>query len=309
LSETQQLMPGGSINLRRVCKSTSLAKVKAGLEALGLEQFTPEPRTPLSCLRAVIDDVYKPDDKAQKYKFEPYKNGVNGYKIVTVKPKDTVRPGDKYGEIVAVAGLKEDGELKLDPRDQAKADEIRAGMSSAAQWLSKASVSNALSRIAVEHFNALSPGEVGGVYWINQCHHDRWQQVARVFEEASAEKDEEGKTQPPTRVYILEVVANEQMLRAVTDALTEEVEFALRVIEHQINDLDPTDSATINRAARLIRDAGKVEAKVKNYEQTFGVSHAKLLDQVSRVGQAAAEASLNAVAAQQAPTPLLDGLP
>jgi hypothetical protein len=190
--------------------------VAEGLKSLGLSDYTPEPRTPMSCLRAVLDDVYTPPDKEEKYVIRPHKNSVPGFAVVAERPKEHAEAGDDWGKIVAIAGLADDGGLKLDPYDYEKLEAITAGMKGAAQWLSGGAVTKSLVGL-VEHFGGVALRPAGGVYWLNDWALDDWARVADLFEKASAHKDEDGKEQPPTAVYVMRVVADEIQAKVSID--------------------------------------------------------------------------------------------
>ena len=209
-----RLSIGGAVVFWRLAKSTNRAQVDEGLGRLCLEQFTPEQRSPLACLRAALPDVY-PAEKGHKQAVRPIKNGVGkGFAVVEENPEDA-HAGDAWGTVRTTAYLdKETGEVKLDPYDYEKLIAVRHGMAGAAEWLTAASVGSALVKL-VEWCDGVALRPSGGVYWVRDDRLPEWEEIANVFERASAQKDAEGKDQPPNAVYVMRVVADEQMVRAV----------------------------------------------------------------------------------------------
>lgn len=295
--DTRQLRVGGAVCLWRIAKSTSLRKVKDGLDGLGLAEFTPEPRTPLSCLRAVLDDVYVPSSKEERYVIRPVKNGITGFAVVSERPKEHTDPGDDWGTVIATAGLKDDGGLVLEPYDIDKYQAIEAGMRGAAEWLTAAAVGKCLVGI-IEHMGGVCLRGNGGVYWLNDDALDTWVRVGDLFEYASAHQDETGADVEPSRVYVLRVVADEQMVRAVGDALAVEVEAELSKIEEELAEPDLTPAVCVRRMDK----ADRIEQKVRRYERAFHEPLTKLVEAVQKASANAAMAALKASAAQVAST-------
>jgi hypothetical protein len=301
--DASRLSVGGAVVMWRLAKSTNRPAIAEGLEPLGLKNYTPEPRTPLSCLRAALGDAYQPDDKETKHVIRPHQNSVPGFAVVAERPKDHITPGDDYGKVVAIAGLREDGDLMLKPWSPDKEAVIGISMQRARDWLPAASVGKSLTSIIVDHFRGVALRPTGGVYWLNDWALDEWARVADLFEAASARKDSEGKDVEPNKIYVLRVVADEQMVRAVGDALTSEVELELANIEAELaaGDLKPT--VCLRRAERV----GKIDEKVRRYAEAFGVPMTKLTEATAAVAGHAAMAALQSSAAAN-PQPLFSGI-
>jgi hypothetical protein len=94
----------------------------------------------------------------------------------------------------------------------------------------------------------------------------------------------------------MRVVADEQMVRAVGDALTAEVEAACQRIEEDIADPDMKPHVCVRRMEK----AGEVEAKVRRYERAFGEPMERLTALTKKAAANAAVACLKASAAQVA---------
>ena len=254
-----KLRIGGAVVYWRLSPQTSLPMLADGLTALGLEQSIPEPRTPLSCLRAALADIYTPADKDIRLVVRPIRNEFRGFVVVAERPKAHAHGGDDWGRVEVVAKLNEEsGELLLDPYDDCKLREVKEHMEEAAKWLPAAAVSNCLTSI-VDHLQGVTLRDAGGVYWLNDAMLDLWARVGDAVEAASA------ATGKPSRVYSLRVVADEQMVRAVGDSLTDEVEHTLQRIETELQSEELKEAACCNRLQKV----SDLERKVQCYEQAF----------------------------------------
>ena len=287
-----RLQIGGAVVFWRLAKSTNREEVKAGLRNLALEQYTPEPRSPLACLRAVLPDVY-PAEKQTRQTVRPIKaNGsAKGFAVVKERPEEA-RAGDAWGEVVATATLDDKQSLRLDPDNEYRRERVRTGMQSAAEGLTSASVGSALVKLVEEHCDGVALRPSGGVYWVREDRLDEWTRIADVFERASAQGDSEGKPARPNAIYVLKVLADEQMVRAVGDALTTEVAVELAQIEEDVADGDLKEQACLSRLKRV----GALESKVKRYETAFASPLDTLRDAVQRASVAVAQATLQASA-------------
>ena len=291
--DDKNLSIGGAVCFWRLAKSTNRAEVKAGLEHLNVGEYVPEPRSPLACLRAVLPGVY-PAPKGRKHTVRPIKNGKSkGFAVIQEKPDDT-HAGSAWGEVVATAKLTtEAGDddrfaLELDPRDLDNRSRVRQSMADASEWLTNTSVGTALVKLVEEHCDGVALRPSGGVYWIREDRLDEWTRIADVFESASVE----GKEAAPNAIYVLRVMADEQMVRAVGDALTSEVSLEVAGIEADIAASDLGEQACMTR----LRKTATLEAKVKRYENAFASPLSELRDAVQRTAVAVSQATMQASA-------------
>ena len=289
-----KLSIGGAVCFWRLAKSTNRGEVKAGLEGLGVGEYVPEPRSPLACLRAVLPEVY-PAPKGCKHTVRPIKNGkTKGFAVVKEKPDDT-HAGEAWGEVVATAKIDEKENelgLELDPWNHDNRYRVLEGMEGAAGWLTNASVGTALVNLVEKHCDGVALRPSGGVYWIREDRLDEWTRIADVFESASAKGDSDGKEATPNAIYVLRVMADEQMVRAVGDALTSEVSYEVASIEADVAGGNLGGEACITR----LRKTATLEAKVKRYERAFASPLTELQEAVRRAGVAVAQATLQASA-------------
>lgn len=286
-----RLSIGGAVVFWRAAKSTNLAHVQEGLNRLFLDEYTPEQRSPLACLRAALPDAF-PVPKGHRQAVRPIKNGKGkGFAVVEEQPEEA-HAGEAWGTVRATAYLdKESGAVVLDPSSWEREKYIAASMEGAAEWLTAASVGSALVKL-VEHCDGVALRPAGGVYWVRDDRLEEWGAIADVFEQASAKQDGEGNPAAPNAVYVMRMVADSQMVRAVGDALTSEVEQELASTEASIADSDLKEQACLTR----LRKTGQLEAKVKRYETAFNAPLTRLKEPVKRTGVAVAQATLQASA-------------
>jgi hypothetical protein len=277
---------GGAVTWWHIVKSTDKAKVEAGLDALGLKDYSPEQRTPMGCLRAALDENYQPPTKSERYVIRPIKGG---FAVVSESP-DEAQAGSTWGQVVVTAKLKDDGEVDLDPYSYDKWQAITASMRGAARYLTAASVSKSLVNIIEGAFGGVTLRDAGAIYWVLEDKIHLLEQVADVFEKASCVENE---TDRKTQVDILWVAANARMVKAVGTALTNEIQAAVSHIESELQSGELKQVACENRLHRT----GDLLGKVKRYEEAFGVHLTALHDALERTATAVAMATLQASAA------------
>ena len=279
---------GGSVIWWRLAKSTSLEALGDGFRRLGLEDYIPEPRTAMSCLRAALSDRYEVEDK--KTERLVVRSVPKGFVVVKETPKDAKRAGDDWGEVVATVQLSEDEkEVVMDPWDSDIHAQIIAAMTEAKKWLSSGAVGGALVKIIEVWGLSLRPN--GGVYWLPKDMVSCWDAVSGVVVHASARKDKDGEDVEPNRVFKLNVEADTDMVEAIGDILTNEVEAELSRMERELSVGDLGTRAIETREAR----SQHLLDKVAKYEQAFQKKLEGLQERFVRAEQAAAMAKLAAI--------------
>ena len=279
---------GGSVIWWRLAKSTSLEALSDGFRRLGLEDYIPEPRTAMSCLRAALSDRYEVEDK--KTERLVVRSVPKGFVVVKERPKEDKSAGDDWGEVVARVVLSEDEkDVLLDPFDYDIRQQIIAAMTEAKKWLSSGAVGGALVKIIEVWGLSLRPN--GGVYWLPKDMVSCWDAVSGVVVNASARKDKEGEDVEPNRVFKLNVEADTDMVEAIGDILTNEVEAELSRMERELSVGDLGTRAIETREAR----SQHLLDKVYKYEQAFQKKLEGLQERFVRAEQAAAMAKLAAI--------------
>lgn len=279
---------GGSVIWWRLAKSTSLEALSDGFKRLGLEDYIPEPRTAMSCLRAALSDRYEVEDK--KTERLVVRTVPKGFVVVKERPKDDKGAGDDWGEVVAKVILSDnEQEVLLDPFDYEIRSQIVAAMQEAKKWLSSGAVGGALVKIIEVWGLSLRPN--GGVYWLPKDMVSCWDAVTSVIVSASAQKDKDGKDADPNRVFKLNVEADTDMVEAIGDILQNEVESELSRMERELASGDLGTRAIETREAR----AQHLLDKVAKYEHAFQKKLEGLQEQFARSEATAAMAKLAAI--------------
>lgn len=279
---------GGSVIWWRLAKSTSLEALSSGFKNLGLEEYVPEARTAMSCLRAALTDRYEVEDK--KTERLVVRSVPKGFVVVKERPKDSKSAGDDWGEVVAKVCLSEDEkDVLLDPFDYDIRQQIVAAMTEAKKWLSGSAVGGALVKIIEIWGLSLRPN--GGVYWLPKDMVPCWDAVASVVVNASARKDKDGEDVEPNRIFKLNVEADTDMVEAIGDILTNEVESELSRMEYELvhGDLGQRAIETRENKTQHLLD------KVAKYEQSFAKKLVGLQERFARAESAAAQAKLAAL--------------
>lgn len=281
----ERLQIGGAVIFWKLAKGTHCYRCRQGLAAMDLEQFAPEKRSFASALRAAMEDVY-PAPRGSKYSVRPIENGF----AVVADDAKFAKPGDPWGKVIARATFSPSEEVTLDPWDPDRAHQLASSISSVREWFSSAAVAKSLVSL-IEHFGGVPLRPNGAIYWLKQEHLERWTSVAAVFEAASGGHmpgDDSDKKSEPTKVHMLRVVADEQMVVAVGDALSEEIESACREIEAELSTGTLGERACENR----LQKSNALLQKVRRYEEAFGKPMATLTDAIQRAGTAIAMATL-----------------
>jgi response regulator RpfG family c-di-GMP phosphodiesterase len=115
--------------------------------------------------------------------------------------------------------------------------------------------------------------------------------VAEVIVKASAAKDKNGKDVDPNRVFKLNVEADTDMVEAIGDILTNEVECELSRLEDELNSGYLGTRGFETRESR----AQHLLNKVAKYEQSFAKKLEGLQERFVRAEQSAAMAKLAAL--------------
>lgn len=289
--ESERMRIGGAVTFCRLAKNSRLSTLEDGLRMLNLGEFIPEPRTPMSCLRAALAETFLPRDKTERVVIRPHKNDITGFAVAVEHPKEHVTKDDAYSVVRAVCGLTKAGEVDLHPHDLHEETCIRDSMRGASGWVPAANVSKSLVTL-IDHLQGVSLRPNGGIYWLNADKLDLWSQIATVFEAASPKEDEETKS-VPNRIYALKVIADEQTVRAVVDMLADEVDRELQRMKEMVEEPDITPE----KCERQIRIAAALSRKVTQYNNSLGPSFGKIASSVETAASHVAMAQLRASAA------------
>lgn len=270
---------------------TNRDELERRLDAVSLKEFTPEPRSPYSALQGALQAVFK----GKSPKKEDTGDGPQRGKHVLIRPLEQkeglaiVREQRADGKIVpnsydqelcallpteTVPWVSLYGDYESD--DERSVNDVYEEL---LPVLGSSAVSGCLDRILTKHLkavnitaavdsNEMGAGATGGaraLYWVSQHRLDELQGIADAVEGACVEdrKDGRGKV---TRVHVLEIVANERMIRAVGDGVTAEVsaEVVSMTADMQAGTLGCRAIETRRKRATQARE------RIRSYETAFG---------------------------------------
>jgi hypothetical protein len=292
MSITQQNVPiGGAVIKFTPCKNVHLKTLADGWKALGLEDYIPEPRTALSCLRAAIGDAYAVDDPKQQRL--AIRSIPKGFAIVVERPKDEKHAGDDWGEVLATAKLgAKDEAVQLDPYDYDKLAQITAGMAGAKEYVCGSSVTSAL--VAIIDVWGLTLREAGGMYWLNSEQIPAWDCVCQKVIAACPKQDHDGNDVQPWKFGKLNVIADADMVATIGDDLTREIESELARIEYELN-MTGEEALGTRAIENRERRSQHLLDKVAKYAECFQRPLTALEERVQRTQVAAGMAKLAAI--------------
>lgn len=253
----------------------------ARMQQLGLEPHMPDQRTDAACLKASMRDYCDARSNRRRGRdklLQPRKRQKhNGFEVLDVERGED---GNDYRMDFA-AKITDDG-LIMVTRGYADASELRRYFEQHKAQLTGAAVGQMLvSVLAQLGGTALRPS--GGVYWIPGSVVRQWEAIANVVEECSAEQNRNS-------VYCITHQFNERSVRAVRDAIVEEITAASEGLVEEIRDNELGEEALTRR--QLV--AASLHARVSQYEQILGETLATLHEAI----QVAEEAAASAIAVQ-----------
>lgn len=254
---------------------TSLELISARLRNMGLGDFAPAPRSDNSALRAALLDCF--DDGKSKVRIEPHKKQKqNGVEVVEIERGET----DNDYRSRASAKLDEGGRVRV-RRGNVHEMSLQNAFESAKCILPGASVSQSLvSILSFLGGTALRPS--GAVYWIPDSAVETWCKVAAAVEESIVGKEHESK------VYMIRSVMDRHAVRAVRDAIVNEVTMAASLLAEQVCSGDLGEVALNNRKAAAMQ----LHTRVEQYESLLGEGMERLHAVISMVEQSATLAAL-----------------
>lgn len=269
---------GGGVIFWKIAAETSKETVQDGLRDLGLAPMCPVERTKAACVKTALGEIFKPDDKEHRYAVRSNKGG---FVVASERHKEEgLYKGDQWAEVVARVELDENDNVTLYPYDADRLDELHKLVRKQASTYSASAISTCLVEL-IEFLGGVALRKGGGVYWLNDAQLATWEQIAQVFEQAGE-----------NMIHVMRVVADDQMVRAVADSLTEEVTAAVAKLSEDL------DSLTEAQAIRRISEASQMLKKVRNYEAAFQSPLDHLTKAIETLGGQIAIATLTAAAGE-----------
>jgi hypothetical protein len=247
-----------------------------GLSALGYNKFVPQPRSPAAAFRDALEAVF-----AKGYEVHRLKN-TDCYEVIQIErqewPNANIRTLYAMGKIDLAAKITfrpwvREEEAVLDSYNQ------HLGLVRGQQ------LGECLTTI-IDHLGGVRLRPSGGIYWLPGQRVEQWREVAGVVEPAG-----QGD---PNRVYLVQHPMGADEVRAVRDAVIEQVSGEALRIQKELDNPDPDKQ--LGERALETRKATLMELRktIREYEGLLGVGLQRLASQVEAVELAAAQAAMMA---------------
>jgi hypothetical protein len=267
---------GGALIFWSLAEWTDRALLQAGLARVGMAGYVPDPRQPCAALREALDEVLG----GPRVLVRPLKKR-DGFTVVREERGESANTYKQ--ELVARVAANGSGPtLRFDPTDE-RAEPVRTAFENQLGLLHAGQVSTMLVAIA-EGLSSTCLRPSGGLYWLPPHRLDEFQQAASAVEAAG-----QGK---PSAVYILRHPMDADAIRAIHDAIVNEVQSESKRLHDEV-----VKGELGSRALKTRRDqAAALKSKVALYEEVLDVGLAGLHVAVDQADQAAAAAILIASA-------------
>lgn len=292
MSEEVALRIGGA-NVFWSLGTSQRAMIVSAFEAHGVKDYCPEPKTPEACLRHALATGITPE-KGCKVVVRPLEDkDKRGFAVHTMPKKCPDDCTDGRAIHVVTATLPTEGDefepsaiTFLPSPDSKIVDAVSEEFNAAKHTFSVSAVGGALVKIVEDHLHGVTLKPKGHIYWIDKAYLPIWRFLATAIE-ACVVKDAE------SNIYAMPVIAGEEMVRAVGDALTNEINSEVARMEADVTSTEMTERVT----ERHVKKASALQKKVANYAECFGKPLTELQDMLQRAVSASAMATLKASAA------------
>lgn len=265
---------GGAVIFHTLGEWTDRAHLKDGLDAIGLGDFAPEPRTNASALKDALNDVFS----ASMYLVRPLETK-DGFTVVK-ETRGIGHVGNTYQTELSAA-INDQSQISFHPTDS-RAHAIVEKYNTHLGLVRGTQVSSSLvSILASLGGTRLRP--TGAIYWLADSQLGRWEEVVKVVEGA-------GVVGAGCRnaCYILRHDFDADSVRAVRDAIVADVTAEAARINKEIESGNLGERALAHRQ----EEAVSLQEKVREYEALLGVGLASLHEQLEEAGAAACRAKI-----------------
>lgn len=283
----REARPEGAIVYWNSGSGTSRQKLIDGLEAIGMGDFAPAKRCISASLKAAIEEYLDDmrDGKANRAKKDKssgevtkrdksvqsrLKPELNGFEVLDVTRKDA----DNDYVVDFAVKVDEDERVQVS-RGWASADKIQSAYNVYRETLDGTAIGGVLIKI-VTALKGVTLRDNGGIYWLASDQLDRWEQVIQVFESAGS-----------NQVYMARTVLDGRTVKAVTDALVDEVAKRSDELEAEIRSGKLGEQAIENRKQTALQ----LHKRVSEYESILGQTM-KHLHQVIGIAELAAASAV-----------------
>jgi len=247
---------------------TSLLNLRDVLDRHGFAKYSPERMTDGAALRAALAKEF------DGHKVFPVDiEGKTVFEVVKVRA-DKDRLTNDY-EHVLTASVNSKQVIDLDAGDYdllTRLTDLFEGYVS----LVPVSQLTAVMVAIVDSLGGVTMRPAGGIYWIPDAHWERWKKLADDIE----------LTGPKNRVDACRVILDESCLKAVREALSNEVSKEAAAIDETIH----CPKTGMRAAATARKRAQELQDKIRSYEAAFSIALPELADQLSKAVTAEATA-------------------
>lgn len=247
---------------------TSLYNLRDVLEKNGFGRYSPERMTDGAALRAAL-----------AHEFEGHKvfpidiEGKTVFEVVKVHA-DKDRLKNDY-EHVLTASVTSKQVIELDNYDPELLDRLTDSFRGFVSLVPVSQLTAVMVDIVMS-LGGVTMRPAGGIYWVPDAHWERWKKLA----------DDVELTGPKNRVDACRVILDESCLKAVREALSNEVSKEAQAIDETIH--CPKTGMKAAESAR--KRAQALQDKIKAYEQAFSIVLPDLAEQLNKAVTAEATA-------------------
>jgi hypothetical protein len=245
-------------------------QIKEGLLDLGLGKYVPEPRTPAAALKGALEELFALPSQLVR----PIKSK-DGF---TVVEEFRGANANSYATLLT-AKIDKDLRITTTPYDQTQAEDLVKRFNTHMGLLGPAQVGGSLVAI-LKGMGATSLRPGGALYWLPEDKLDQWQGVCGVYQGAGKGRQ--------NNLYVIRNVMDADAIRAVRDAIVNEVRSDAYRIEREVQSGELGEKALENRKEQ----AEELRRKIGVYEDILGIGLNQLTDAVNKADNAACVAAL-----------------
>jgi hypothetical protein len=268
---TSNMRIGGAVVFWSLGEWTELDKLRHDFSGLGLEGFIPEPRTPAACLKDALDACYP----LTKQMVRPLKTKDGFVVVEETRGQDE----NQYRTLLTARVDPITLQVNVYPYDYQVAKDVLASFNRHLGLLRPAQVTGALVKY-IESVGGTKLRPNGGLYWLADHKLATWLEAASAVERAGL-----GKAHS---VYLLRTVMDADAVRAVQDAVTQEIMTEAESLHKEVLGGELGERALEHRRGAAMR----LREKTREYEEILGVGLESLRLAVDKLEDAAAAAAL-----------------
>jgi hypothetical protein len=265
---------GGAITYWSQSNWSSRAVLAKGLDALGFGVFAPNKRTPSAALKTALQDVFR----EHFWIIRPMSRSGT---FSVIKEETKTYPEANVYTVVYTVRVDENMEARMCPYDMGLSSKITEELRKHEDLVTSVQVSDTLTSI-LRDLRSVRLRPNGGLYWLSKEKLGTWQNVAEVVESAGYPQK--------NKVYYLRNVIDSDGVRAICDALCEEVAGETQRLDKEINSVDMALGTSALESRKKM--CTEMRRKIRQYEQILGKSLDDLTSSVMTVEMAAASAAL-----------------